>query len=169
MLSENIRSMRRARQLSQEELAVRLHVVRQTVSKWEQGLSVPDADLLIALAQALDTSVSTLLGETVEQQAAPDEVGVLAERLEQINATLAHGKALRRRVLHAGFLALAVLIALLFAGLIAWKSPYLSWSLADPETAVFSAALHTFEYLFVRCAPLLFIGAIVGAVRTRTR
>ena len=49
MLSENIKRLRKAKGLSQEELAVKLNVVRQTVSKWEQGLSVPDADLLIKL------------------------------------------------------------------------------------------------------------------------
>ena len=63
MLSENIKTRRKAKGLSQEELALRLHVVRQTISKWEQGLSVPDADLLLALSQALDTPVSDLLGE----------------------------------------------------------------------------------------------------------
>ena len=50
MLSENIKNLRKARGLSQEELAARLHVVRQTVSKWEKGLSVPDSELLIRLA-----------------------------------------------------------------------------------------------------------------------
>lgn len=62
MLNENIRAIRRSKGLSQEELAGRLHVVRQTISKWEQGTSVPDSDLLIALSEALDTPVSTLLG-----------------------------------------------------------------------------------------------------------
>ena len=51
MLNENIKAIRKAKGLSQQELAVKLNIVRQTVSKWEQGLSVPDADLLIALSQ----------------------------------------------------------------------------------------------------------------------
>ena len=59
MLSENIKAFRKTKGLSQEELAARLNVVRQTISKWEQGLSVPDADLLIALSEALETPVST--------------------------------------------------------------------------------------------------------------
>ena len=54
MLGENIRALRKARGLSQQELAERLHVVRQTVSKWEQGLSVPDADMLVRLAECLE-------------------------------------------------------------------------------------------------------------------
>ena len=39
MLNENIKSIRRAKGLSQEELAIQLHVVRQTISKWEKGVS----------------------------------------------------------------------------------------------------------------------------------
>ena len=73
MLSENIKTVRKAKGLSQEGLAIRLNVVRQTVSKWEQGLSVPDADLLIALSEVLETSVSTLLGDSV---AAPQADGL---------------------------------------------------------------------------------------------
>ena len=56
MLAENLKALRKAKGLSQEELAARLHVVRQTVSKWEKGRSVPDADLLIRLAEELDTT-----------------------------------------------------------------------------------------------------------------
>ena len=67
MLNENIKAIRKAKGLSQQELAVKLNVVRQTISKWEQGRSVPDADLLIALSEALETPVSTLLGETVTE------------------------------------------------------------------------------------------------------
>ena len=65
MLNENIKAIRKAKGLSQQELAVKVNVVRQTVSKWEQGLSVPDADMLLALSEALETPVSVLLGETV--------------------------------------------------------------------------------------------------------
>ena len=65
MLSENLKQLRKAKGLSQEELAIKLHVVRQTVSKWEKGLSVPDSGMLIRLAEALDTSVTVLLGEPV--------------------------------------------------------------------------------------------------------
>ena len=47
MINENIKHFRKTRGMSQEEMAVKLNVVRQTVSKWEKGLSVPDADVLI--------------------------------------------------------------------------------------------------------------------------
>ena len=81
MFSENLKAYRKAKGLTQEELAVRLHVVRQTVSKWEKGLSVPDADLLVRLAEVLEVSVSQLLGAGV-----PPEV---AEQLARINEQLA--------------------------------------------------------------------------------
>ena len=55
MLNENIKAIRKSKGLSQQELAIRLNIVRQTVSKWEQGLSVPDSDLLISLAETLET------------------------------------------------------------------------------------------------------------------
>ena len=64
-LAQRIQHLRKEKGLSQEELAIKLHVVRQTVSKWEQGRSVPDADLLLALSEALETPVSALLGETI--------------------------------------------------------------------------------------------------------
>ena len=53
MLNENLKAIRKAKGLSQEELAIKLNVVRQTVSKWEQGRSVPDAELLVRLAEEL--------------------------------------------------------------------------------------------------------------------
>ena len=65
MLNENMKAIRKSKGLSQQELAVKLNVVRQTVSKWEQGLSVPDSDMLISLSEVLETPVSILLGETV--------------------------------------------------------------------------------------------------------
>ncbi len=49
------------------------------------------------------------------------------------------------------------------------NSPYLDWNYNDPETAVFGAAFHIFEYLFVRLAPIIFIGAVVGIFLTRKK
>ena len=61
VLHENLRLKRKERGLSQEELASRLHVVRQTISKWEKGMSVPDSEQLIKIAVILETTVSELL------------------------------------------------------------------------------------------------------------
>ena len=168
MLNENIRAIRRSKGLSQEELAIRLNVVRQTISKWENGLSVPDADLLIALSEVLETPVSTLLGETVSEPKA-DDWRAIAEKLEVINLQLARRKAARRSILHWACIALCAGIVAVSAFLLTWGSPYLSWDYADPETAVLGVAVHALEWLFVRLAPVALAGAAVGAVLTRRR
>ena len=117
MLNKTIKALRKSKGLSQQELAVKVNVVRQTISKWEQGLSVPDSDLLIALSEALETPVSTLLGETVAESEA-DEVKALSEKLEIINLQFARRKAVRRAALHwlliavcGGILAVAAVLA----------------------------------------------------------
>ena len=123
MLSENIKRLRKAKGLSQEELAVKLNVVRQTVSKWEQGLSVPDADLLIKLSEAFEAPVSTLLGEAPEVTEA-DSLKAISEKLEVINLQLAQKKCSKRRVLHWVFVTLAALMVIGFAVLLCVGSPY---------------------------------------------
>ncbi len=168
MLNENIKALRKSKGLSQEELAVKLNVVRQTVSKWEQGLSVPDSDMLISISEVLETPVSTLLGENVTEVQA-DDLKVLSEKLEVINLQLARKKDMRRKVLHWTFISLCAAIAVIFAVLAVINSPYLSWDFSDPETAVLGTAFHVFEWLFVRIAPIMLIGAIVGIVLTRKR
>ena len=94
MMNENIRAIRKSKGLSQEELAIKLNVVRQTISKWEQGLSVPDSDMLLAISEALETPVSTLLGETVAETKAED-LSAISQRLEVINLQLARRKDMR--------------------------------------------------------------------------
>lgn len=91
MLSENIKTIRKSKGLSQQELAIKLNVVRQTISKWEQGLSVPDSDMLISISEVLETPVSTLLGETIVESEV-DNLKVISEKLEIINLQLAQRK-----------------------------------------------------------------------------
>lgn len=98
MLCETIKKARKERGLSQEELAGRLNVVRQTVSKWEKGLSVPDAEMLVRLAEALDTSVENLLGE--RPRLLPEEnrqVGELAAQLQALQEENACCRERRKR------------------------------------------------------------------------
>ena len=95
MLAENLKALRKAKGLSQEELAARLHVVRQTVSKWEKGRSVPDADLLVRLAEELDTTPAALLGPEVPPEA---EGGGTAEQLGRIAEQLAIKNRRARRI-----------------------------------------------------------------------
>lgn len=86
MLGENLKELRKKRGMSQEQLALRLHVVRQTVSKWEKGLSVPDAETLMQISEIFNVPSSVLLGETVKEDA---RVGEVAEQLSNLNELLA--------------------------------------------------------------------------------
>ena len=168
MLNENIKAIRKSKGLSQQDLADKLNVVRQTISKWEQGLSVPDSDLLIVLSEALETPVSTLLGETVAEIEA-DEIKALSEKLEIINLQFARRKAMRRSALHWGLVAVCVGILAVAAVLVVVNSPCLGWDYSAPETAVMGVAIHAFEWGFVRLAPFALIAALVGVFLTRKR
>ena len=168
MLSENIKTIRKAKGLSQEELAIKLNVVRQTISKWEQGLSVPDADILIRIADALDTPVSVLLGETITAPTA-DELKAISEKLEIINLQLAQRKRFRHKLVLGILLSLCVIILAIFAGLFLLGSPYLDWDYSDPELAVVSVLLHAFVWFFIRLAPiaLIIIVALILILRKK--
>lgn len=168
MLSENIKSVRKSKGLSQQELAVKLNVVRQTVSKWEQGLSVPDSDLLIALSEALETPVSTLLGETIVETDA-DRLTAISEKLEVINLQLAQIKCSRRKVIHWLFIAFSAAVVAMLALLLLLNSSYQHWDYSDPETAVLGTIYHSFEWLFARVWPFLLAVGVTGAVLTRKR
>lgn len=168
MLNENIKAFRKSKGLSQQELAVKLNVVRQTVSKWEQGRSVPDSDMLISLSEVLEIPVSTLLGETVIETEV-DGLKAISEKLEVINLQLAQRKAAGRKIVRWLLISLCAIIVMIFAALIIWSSPYLGWDYSDPETAVLGVVFHSFEWLFVRVAPIIFIVAIIGIFFTFKR
>ena len=168
MLKENIKAIRKSKGFSQQELAVKLNIVRQTISKWEQGLSVPDADLLISLSEALETPVSTLLGETVIETEV-DTLKAISEKLEVINMQLAQRKNKRRKIIHWSLILLCVIMVIVYAILFTLESPYLGWDYHDPETAVLGVAFHSLEWLFVRVAPILFIGAVIGIFLTQKK
>jgi len=168
MLNENIKAIRKSKGLSQQELAVKLNIVRQTVSKWEQGLSVPDSDMLISLSEVLETSVSTLLGETVIETEV-DTLKTISEKLEVINLQLAQRKTTRRKMIHWSLISLCTIIVIVFAILLSLESSYLGWDYSDPETAVLGVAFHSFEWLFVRAAPIILIGSVIGIFMTRKK
>lgn len=168
MLSQNLKTIRKSKGLSQQELAVKLNVVRQTISKWEQGLSVPDSEMLISISEVLETPVSTLLGENVVVPEA-DTLKAISEKLEVINLQMAQKKNTRRKIIHWSLIGLCAIIMAVFVILYFWKSPYQAWDYADPETAVLGVAFHSLEWLFVRVAPLAFVGAIIGIVLTRKK
>lgn len=168
MLNENIKAIRKSKGLSQEELAIKLNVVRQTVSKWENGFSVPDSEMLISISETLETPVSILLGETIDESAA-DDLKAISKKLEIINLQLAQSKASKRKLLHWALISLCAIIIANFAFLLIMQSPYLSWDYSNPETAVAGVAFHAYEWIFVRLAPIVLIGAIVGVILTRKK
>ena len=122
MLKENIKSIRKSKGLSQEELAIKLNVVRQTISKWEQGLSVPDSEMLISISEALETPVSTLLGENIAETKA-DDLKAISEKLEIINLQLLQMKNAKRKIIHWILISLFVITIIIFIALIFFKSP----------------------------------------------
>lgn len=73
MLSENLKNLRKAKGLSQEELAIKLNVVRQTVSKWEKGLGLPDINTIEPLANALNVSMVEVMRAELITEALSDE------------------------------------------------------------------------------------------------
>ena len=168
MLNGNIKAIRKSKGLSQEELAIKLHVVRQTISKWEQGLSVPDSNMLISISEVLETPVSTLLGETIAEPKRND-LKAISEKLEVINLQLAKKAAAKRKMLQWLFIFIACGIVIIFATLIVLNSPYLGWDYSDPELAVSGVIYHAAEWLFVRLAPIILIGAIAGIFLTRKK
>lgn len=168
MLNENIKAIRKSKGLSQQELAIKLNVVRQTVSKWETGMSVPDSDMLISISEVLETPVSILLGETVVETKNSD-LEVISEKLEIINLQLAQKKIARRKINQGLLITLCAVIVIISAVLIELNSPYLNWNYNDPETAVLGVGFHAFEGLFFRLAPIVFGGAVAGIFLTRKK
>lgn len=110
MFQDNLKALRKEKGFTQESLAIELHVVRQTVSKWEKGLSVPDAEMLQKLSEVLETPVARLLGaELPEEEAQRNEI---AEQLAKINEQLAIKNRRGKRVLKAVVIVLAILVLL---------------------------------------------------------
>jgi len=167
MLKDNIKSLRKQKGLSQEELSIKLNVVRQTISKWEQGLSVPDAEMLISLSEVFDTPVSTLLGENImEENSSP--LKEISEKLEIINLQLAEKRENKRKFWHLFFIVLCVLIILIFISLKSLGNYYMEWN-NDLELSVLGVLIHGFVWIFVRIAPIIFVGSIVGICLTRRK
>lgn len=133
-----------------------MHVVRQTVSKWERGLSVPDSDSLIKLSEILHASVSVLLGENVDE-VHKTELDKLSDKLEEINLQFFENKQKKITIYRNIFIAFDVLIVVVFIALFFMKSSYLQWEITDSNTMIMKFILQSFEWGFVRVAPLLFV------------
>ena len=133
MLNDNIKALRKERGMTQEELAIRLNVVRQTVSKWEKGLSVPDAEMLQRLADALEISVSRLLGGSEERTQNTDEV---ASQLARINEQLAVQNRRQRKIWKTVAAILIGLVAAQLLILLLSYAPDVDSDVVPAETAI---------------------------------
>lgn len=131
-------------------------------------MSVPDADMLISISEVLETPVSTLLGENVIESKV-DDLKAISAKLELINLQLAQRKTTRKRILHWLFILLCTVITAILIILWELESSYMGWDYSDPETAVLGVAFHSFEWLFVRAALIIFIGAVIGIFLTRKK
>ena len=122
MLSDNIRTLRKNRGFTQEDLANRLDVTRQTISKWEKGISVPDAEMVSKLAEELETNVGELLGAKIE---IPSEENAVVEQLSRLNEQLAIKNRRARRIWKVlaviGIVFIAIPLLLSIFGLIAFN------------------------------------------------
>lgn len=118
MLGDNLKKLRQSRGLSQEEMAGKLNVVRQTVSKWEKGLSVPDSEMLMEIARQFEIPVSTLLGETPGLEDEASDMRIVLEKLTLINEQLARSAQAKRRALRAVCIAVIAVVGLYMAFLL---------------------------------------------------
>ncbi len=168
MLKDNIQQMRKSKGLSQEELAIKLNVVRQTISKWEQGLSVPDSEMLVRISDIFETSVSTLLGENINESKV-DNLKAISDKLEIINFQLLQKNNAKRKMVRWILISLCIIIVIIFISLILLNSVYKKWDYNNIEIAVLGVAFHSFEWLFIRIAPIIFIASIIGIILTQKK
>ena len=140
----------------------------RTRSKWEQGLSVPDAEMLITLSEVLETPVSTLLGENISESKV-DDIKAISKKIEIINLQLSQRKNERRKIVHWLLISLCIIVIIIFISLILLNSPYLNWDYSNLENAVLGVVFHSFEWLFVRTAPIILIVLIIGIFLTRKK
>jgi putative transcriptional regulator len=156
MLKDNLKTLRKNKGLSQEELSIKLNVVRQTISKWETGLSVPDAEMLVTISELFETPVSEILGESIEEKETND-LKVISEKLEVINEQLSISQKQKRTRKIMVLLIIDICLIFFFVLLALLGSPYLTWDYGNPEWSVIGTLWHSFEWIFFRIAPLLII------------
>ena len=155
MFSENLKAMRKAKGYTQEELAIKLNVTRQTISKWEKGLSVPDVDFLFKIADVLETNVGTLLGGAIMDEVNKDTV---AEQLAKISEQLAIKNRRSKRIWKIVGIVLLTILALNLLLAIFGMSAYTSFS-TDGKTTVIemNEDIAAFKFDLIGC---VFVTAI---------
>ena len=156
MLKDNLKTLRKNKGLSQEELSIKLNVVRQTISKWETGLSVPDAEMLVTISEFFETPVSEILGENIEKKE-KDDLKVISEKLEVINEQLSNYQKEKRKKKIQALIIIDISIILLFISLAILDRPYQTWDYSITEWAILGTFYQAFEWIFMRSAPIAVI------------
>ena len=156
MLKDNLKTLRKNKGLSQEELSIKLNVVRQTISKWETGLSVPDAEMLVTISELFETPVSEILGENIEKKE-KDDLKVISEKLEVINEQLSNYQKEKRKKKIQVLIIIDISIILLFILLAILDSPHQTWDYSITEWAILGTFYQAFEWIFMRLAPIAVI------------
>ena len=112
MLNQNIKNLRKQKGYTQETLAQELNIVRQTVSKWEKGYSVPDAVMLEKLAELFEVSVGELLGDTTQSNEDKADLNRISEQLAVLNNQLAKELNRKRKVRKIVLIIISALLAI---------------------------------------------------------
>ena len=128
MFAENLKKIRKDKGYTQETLAEKLNVVRQTVSKWEKGLSLPDVDMLSKIVNVLETDVNILLDGQITSTDQSEIVKQLAKINEQLTLKNKHHKKIMKTV------AIILLIIVIFCILLVILNMGTSISISNSET-----------------------------------
>lgn len=128
MFAENLKKIRKDKGYTQEELAKELNVVRQTVSKWEKGLSLPDADILSKIADILETDVNILLGGQMTTTSQSE----VAKQLAKINEQLIIKNRRHKKIMM--IIVVALLTIVIFCILLVVFNRGTSISISNSET-----------------------------------
>ncbi len=176
MLNDNLRKLRKSKGMSQDELAIQLNVVRQTISKWEHGSSVPDSEMLLRIADALDTSVNILLGDETESNSKA-EVKMITDKLEILNEQFAKRTEKQRKIWRAVFIIIGIIAAIyLVQALIGYiHTQVISNSMnsntsiiggSDAPTNILVRSLAV-KYGFLALSVITLIAAAIGIIKTK--
>ena len=128
MLAENLKKIRKDKGYTQEILAEKLNVVRQTVSKWENGLSLPDVDMLSKIANVLETDVNILL----DGQITTTDQSVIVKQLAKINEQLTIKNRRYKKIMKT--IAIILLIIVIFGILLVILNIGTFISISNSET-----------------------------------
>lgn len=128
MFAENLKKIRKDKGYTQEILAEKLNVVRQTVSKWEKGLSLPDVDMLSKIANVLETDVNILL----DGQITTTDQSEIVEQLAKINEQLTIKNRRYKKIMKT--IAIILLIIVIFGILLVILNIGTFISISNSET-----------------------------------